>query len=44
VIDPTARPNVEKLHLEVRALRQIIAQRLAPALGFEVGFNALDGD
>jgi hypothetical protein len=44
VVDPAGRPRVEKLHLQLRALRQIIAERLAPALGIAAGFNALDGD
>lgn len=44
VNDPTARAQVEKLHTQVRALKQIIKERLAPALGLKVGFNAYDGD
>lgn len=44
VADPKQRPQVEKLHLQVRALRQIISERLAPAMGIAGGFNALDGD
>ena len=42
--DPARRPRVEKLATQVRALRQIVRDRLAPALGLAVGFNALDGD
>lgn len=42
--DAASRPKVRKLTLQVRALRQIARDRLAPALGFPVGFNALDGD
>ena len=42
--DDALRPKVEKLALQVRALRQIVRDRLAPALGFPVGFNSLDGD
>ena len=42
--DAALRPKAEKLALQVRALRQIVRDRLAPALGFPVGFNALDGD
>ena len=42
--DPGLRPKAKKLALQVRALRQIVRDRLAPALGFPVGFNALDGD
>ena len=44
VADPAARPAVEQLQREARALKALIAQRLAPALGTPVGFNALDGD
>ncbi len=43
-IDPSLRPKAEKLALQVRALKQIVRDRLAPALGLAVGFNALDGD
>ena len=42
--DPAARAKAERLTTRVRALRQIVRDRLAPALGFPVGFNALDGD
>ena len=42
--NPALRPPVEKLAKQVRALRQIVRDRLAPALGLAVGFNALDGD
>ena len=42
--DPALRPKVRKLALQVRALRQIVRDRLAAALGLAVGFNALDGD
>ena len=42
--DPSRRPKAEKLALQVRALKQIVRDRLAPALGLAVGFNALDGD
>ena len=42
--EPGRRPPVEKLAKQVRALRQIVRDRLAPALGLAVGFNALDGD
>ncbi len=44
VEDPAARPKVEALVAEAKALRQLIAQELAPALDLAVGFNALDGD
>ncbi len=43
-VDAALRPKAGKLALQVRALRQIARDRLAPALGFPVGFNALDGD
>ena len=42
--DAALRPRVEKLALQVKALKQIVRDRLAPALGFPVGFNSLDGD
>ena len=42
--DPSLRPQVEKLATQIRALKQIARDRLAPALGLAVGFNALDGD
>lgn len=44
VADPALRPKVEKLLLQIRALRQIAKTRLATALDLPVGFNALDGD
>ena len=42
--DPARRPPVKKLATQVQALKQIVRDRLAPALGLAVGFNALDGD
>ena len=36
--------RTEKLTIQVRALRQIVKDRLAPALALSAGFNALDGD
>ena len=42
--DPALRPPVQKLAKQVQALKQIVRDRLAPALGLAVGFNALDGD
>ena len=42
--DPALRPQAEKLAIQVQALRQIVRDRLAPALALSVGFNALDGD
>lgn len=44
VVDPKARPVVERLALEARALKVLISGELAPALGTPLGFNALDGD
>jgi len=44
VMDAQQRKLVEKLTTQTRALRQITAERLAPALGLSVGFNSLDGD
>lgn len=44
VADPARRPEVEMLSTWVRALKQIVRERLAPALGLSVGFNAMDGD
>ena len=44
VSDPAARPQVEKLLDELRAVRRLLVERLAPALGLAAGFNALDGD
>ena len=42
--DPARRPPVQKLAKQVQALKQIVRDRLAPALGLAIGFNALDGD
>ncbi|MDX9873806.1 MAG: imelysin family protein [Spongiibacteraceae bacterium] len=42
--DPDHRPQVEKLLREMLALKTLLAQRLPPALGIPLGFNALDGD
>ncbi len=42
--DPARRPPVKKLAKQIQALKQIVRERLAPALGLAVGFNALDGD
>ena len=41
---PSLKPKAGKLAVQVQALRQIARDRLAPALGFSIGFNALDGD
>ncbi len=42
--DPAQRDLVEKLLVQVRALRQIVRNRLTAALDLPIGFNALDGD
>ena len=42
--DPARREAVDRLVRQVRALKEIVKTRLAAALGFSVGFNALDGD
>jgi predicted lipoprotein len=44
VADPARRPAVEKLRRETAALKRVLADRLAEALGLPLGFNALDGD
>lgn len=44
VVDAEERVKLEKLSKQLRALRQIVAERLAPALGLSIGFNSLDGD
>ncbi|WP_191062474.1 imelysin family protein [Geminicoccus harenae] len=44
VSDPAARPKVEALLTEVQQLRLLVVERLAPAIGISLGFNALDGD
>lgn len=44
VADPAARIRIEALRQEVKDLRNLVSERLAPALGVAAGFNALDGD
>ena len=44
VADPMVRPAVERLLEELRGVRRLLTERLAPALGLASGFNALDGD
>ena len=39
-----ARPAVERLLKDVRALRHLVAEQLTTALDLPLGFNALDGD
>lgn len=44
VASAASRRPLDKLSRETRALKALLAQRLAPVLGVPVGFNALDGD
>jgi len=44
VRDPAGRAAVEKIQRDAAALKTLLAQKLSPALGIPVGFNALDGD
>jgi predicted lipoprotein len=44
VADPKGRAQVEALLAEVKGLRLLVGQELAPALGLLIGFNAMDGD
>jgi uncharacterized protein len=44
VEDPAGRARIEALLAELRTLRRLVAQELAPALGLLIGFNAMDGD
>jgi predicted lipoprotein len=44
VKSPPARPAVERLLKDVRALRHLVAEQLTTALDLPLGFNALDGD
>lgn len=44
VQDPRVREQLETLVVEVRAIRALLATRVAPALGVPAGFNSLDGD
>jgi predicted lipoprotein len=44
VEDPAGRAQVEALLAEIKGLRLLVSQELAPALGLLVGFNAMDGD
>jgi predicted lipoprotein len=44
VASADSRRRLETLSREAKALKALLAQRLAPALGVPVGFNALDGD
>lgn len=42
--DPARREAAAVVQREAAALKALLAQRLAPALGIPLGFNALDGD
>lgn len=44
VQDPARRPVLEKLQIQLTALRQIVRGRLSAAAGLAIGFNAMDGD
>lgn len=44
IADPSLRPAVETLAAEVLALKNLLVQKLPPALDLPLGFNALDGD
>ncbi|HEX2528283.1 MAG TPA: imelysin family protein [Geminicoccus sp.] len=44
VSDPAGRAQVEALLHEVQQWRLLVVERLAPAIGETLGFNALDGD
>ncbi|MGE0093504.1 MAG: imelysin family protein [Alphaproteobacteria bacterium] len=44
VRDSSRRAAVEKTQRDAAALKTLLAQKLSPALGIPVGFNALDGD
>lgn len=44
IADPVRRPAVEAVVADALAAKTLIANRLAPALGIPLGFNALDGD
>ncbi len=44
VADFVARPAAEKLRRDSTALKRLLSEKLAPALGLPIGFNALDGD
>ncbi len=44
VADPAARPQLEQLLTQVRAIRQIVRDRLTKAIDLAIGFNSMDGD
>lgn len=44
IADMARRPTLLTLLREATALKRLLAEKLAPALGLPLGFNALDGD
>ncbi|MEL3888832.1 imelysin family protein [Ferrovibrio sp. MS7] len=42
--NPAQRAMLDKLRADAGALKNLLAEKLAPALDIQVGFNALDGD
>ncbi|KIC19857.1 imelysin family protein [Leisingera sp. ANG-Vp] len=44
VADPASRFRIESLQQEIKDLRSLMNDDLAPALGVGAGFNSLDGD
>lgn len=44
VTKPAGRAAVEAMVREIGALRRLLTERAAPALGLPVGFNSMDGD
>ena len=42
--DPIGREELERLLLQLTALRGLLTEKVAPSLGVAAGFNALDGD
>lgn len=44
VSDPAYRMRLEEAVALLRVLRDLLTDRLAPALGLSIGFNSLDGD
>jgi predicted lipoprotein len=41
---PAERPKVEQLLAELKTLRRMLRNELAPAISLVIGFNATDGD
>ena len=44
VTDPDKRKSVDTLLTAANALRELMTQKVPPALGLTVGFNSMDGD